>query len=65
MMDEPKKFQKQKLNEENYKNMEQRAKYLKGGLGLAGSFGLIYKNKDNIKAIGKGFVTVATKIIKK
>ena len=64
-MDEPKRFQKQKLNDENYKNMEQRAKYLKGGLGLAGSIGLIYKNKDNIKAIGKGIATVATKKITK
>jgi len=65
MMDEPKRFQKQKLNDENYKDMEQRAKYPKGGLGIAGSIGLMYKNKDNLKAIGKGILTVATKNIKK
>ena len=40
-------------------------KVLKGGIGLAASIALLLKNKDNLKALGKGVAHVAKEVLKK
>lgn len=64
-MDKQKRFKKQELKSDDYKGMEQGAKVLKGGLGLGASIFLVIKNKDNLKALGKSVINLATKVIKK
>lgn len=64
-MDKQKRFKKQKLNSDNDRAMEQGAKVLKGGVGLAASIALLLKNKDNLKALGKGVAHVAKGVLKK
>lgn len=44
--------------------MEQGAKYLKCGVGLAASIALFVKNKDNLKAIGKSALKFTGRVIK-
>lgn len=51
-MDKQKRFKKQELNSDADKGMEQGAKALKGGLGLAAAIALVVKNKDNLKSLG-------------
>lgn len=63
-MDKQKRFKKQELKSDDYKDMEQGAKALKGGLGLLGSLVLIVKNKDNLKTLGKSALKLAGKVIK-
>ena len=59
-----KQFKKQKLDSKDYKGMEQGAKYLKCGVGLAASIALFVKNKDNLKAIGKSALKFTGRVIK-
>lgn len=59
-----KQFKKQKLDSKDYKGMEQGAKYLKCGVGLAASIALFVKNKDNLKAIRKSALKFTGRVIK-
>lgn len=63
-MDKQKRFKKQELKSEDYRGMEQGAKVLKGGIGLAASIALLVKNKDNLKTLGKSALKLAGKVIK-
>ena len=60
-----KRFQKQAINSDADKRMEQGAKALKGGLGLAGALVLLCKNKDNLKTLGNSVAKCITNFIKK
>ena len=64
-MDKQKRFRKQTLNSEDHKGMENAAKAVKGALGAAGALAMVVVNKDNLKMLGKGIASVATKVIKK
>ena len=50
-MDEKKQFQKQKLNIDAHRGMEQGAKVLKGVASAAVAIGVVM-NKQNLKALG-------------
>ena len=50
-MDEKKQFQKQKLNIDAHRGMEQGAKVLKG-VASAAAIGVLVVNKQNLKALG-------------
>lgn len=63
-MDKQKRFKKQELNSDADKGMEQGAKALKGGLGLAAAIALVVKNKDNLKSLGKNAVRIAKTVLK-
>ena len=64
-MNEQKRFRKQDLNRDDDKGMEQGAKALKGGVGLAGAAALMVKNKDNLKELGRGAVKLLRIVIRK
>ncbi|MGM9603039.1 MAG: hypothetical protein ACI3W5_15820 [Faecousia sp.] len=64
-MDKQKRFKKQKLNSDNDRAMEQGAKALKGSVGALLSLALVVANKDNLKALGKGAVNIAKKVVLK
>lgn len=63
-MSEKKRFQKQKLNSEDYKGMELAAKALKGTLGVTMAAVALVKNKEILKAIGKNAIDVVGQIKK-
>ena len=63
-MEKQKKFKKQELKHEDFEVMEQGAKAVKGGLGLAFVFGVVVKNKENLKTLGKSAVKLAKQVIK-
>lgn len=50
-MDEKKRFQKQRLNSEDYKGIENGAKAIKGVVGAVVAFVTVYVNRDNLKSI--------------
>lgn len=62
-MNKQKRFKKQTVNSKADKRMEQGAKALKGGLGLAAACAIIVKNKNNLKTLGKGVGKIALKLI--
>lgn len=64
-MDKQKRFKKQKLNSDADKGMEQGAKALKGGIGIATMLLLAVTNKENLKALGKSAVSLTKMIVKK
>lgn len=64
-MEKQKRFKKQKLNSDADKGMEQGAKAVKGGLGLALAVGIVIKNKDNLKTLGKNALNIAKMVIRK
>lgn len=51
-MDEKKQFQKQKLNIDAHRGMEQGVKVLKGVASAAVAIGVLVMNKQNLKALG-------------
>lgn len=63
-MEKQKKFKKQELKHEDFEVMEQGAKAVKGGLGLAFVIGVVVKNKENLKTLGKSAVKLAKQVIK-
>lgn len=63
-MGKQKRFKKQELKSDDYKGMEQGAKAVKGGLGLAAAVALVIKNKDNLKSLGKSAIKLASRFIK-
>ena len=63
-MEKQKKFKKQELKHGDFEGMEQGAKVVKGGLGLAAVIGVVVKNKENLKALGKSAVKLAKQVIK-
>lgn len=63
-MEKQKKFKKQELKHEDFEVMEQGAKAVKGGLGLAVVIGVVVKNKENLKTLRKSAVKLAKQIIK-
>lgn len=63
-MEKQKKFKKQELKHEDFEVMEQGAKAVKGGLGLAVVIGVVVKNKENLKTLGKSAVKLAKQVIK-
>lgn len=64
-MGKQKRFQKQTLNSEEDKAMENGAKKLKRVLGFAAPLALAVANKDKLKAIGKGAVNLSKQVLKK
>ena len=64
-MDEKKRFQKQKLDSEDYKGMEQGAKALKGVLGTVAAVAVLVKSRQNLKVLGESALKVAGQILKK
>ena len=50
-MDEKKQFQKQKLNIDAHRGMEQGTKVLKGVASAAVAIGVLVVNKQNVKAV--------------
>ena len=64
-MDEKKQFQKQKLNIDAHRGMEQGAKALKGALGAITAVAVLFKNRQNLKALGEGTLKIAGQLLKK
>lgn len=64
-MNETNRFQKKTLNKDDHKGMENGAKAIKGIVGAIGAVGLVVFNKDNLKTLGKGAVSIAAKVIKR
>ena len=64
-MDEQNRFKKYYLDGEDYKSKETGAKAVKGGLAAIGVAGLIIKNKDNLKTLGKSLLNIAKIVTKK
>lgn len=62
-MNKQKRFKKQNVNGNADKRMEQGAKALKGGLGLAAAIAIVVKNKNNLKTLGKSAGKIALKLI--
>ncbi|MBR5231705.1 MAG: hypothetical protein IKW00_05595 [Clostridia bacterium] len=62
-MNKEKRFKKQTVNSNADKGMEQGAKALKGGLGLAAAIAIVVKNKKNLKTLGKSVGKIALKLI--
>lgn len=63
-MEKQKKFKKQELKHEDFEVIEQGAKAVKGVLGLAVVIGVVAKNKENLKTLGKSAVKLAKQVIK-
>ena len=63
-MEKQKKFKKQELKHEDFEVMEQGAKAVKGVLCLAVVIGVVVKNKENLKTLGKSAVKLAKQVIK-
>ena len=63
-MGKQKRFKKQELKSDDYKGMEQGAKAVKGGLGLAAAAALVFKNRENVKTLGKSALKLASRFIK-
>lgn len=63
-MEKQKKFKKQELKHEDFEVMEQGAKAVKGVLVLAVVIGVVVKNKENLKTLGKSAVKLAKQVIK-
>ena len=61
---EKKRFQKQKLNSEDYKGMELAAKALRSVLGAATAVAVFVANKQNLKTLGKNMIDVVGQIKK-
>lgn len=64
-MDKKMRFKKQELNSEDYKGMEQGAKALKGALGAITAVAVLFKNRQNLKALGEGTLKIAGQLLKK
>lgn len=63
-MEKQKRFKKQELKSDDYKGMEQGAKAVKGGIGIFMAAALLFKNKDNVKTLGKSVVKAASRFVK-
>lgn len=63
-MEKQKRFKKQELKSDDYKGMEQGAKAVKGGIGIFMAAALLFKNKDNVKTLGKSVAKVASRFVK-
>lgn len=63
-MGKQKRFKKQELKSDDYKGMEQGAKAVKGGLGLVAAAALVFKNRENVKTLGKSALKLASRFIK-
>lgn len=64
-MEDQKRFQKKALNSDDHKGMEIGAKALKGVAGVAVAAVTLVVNKDNLKTLGKGAISLAAKVIKR
>lgn len=63
-MGNQKRFKKQELKSDDYKGMEQGAKAVKGGIGLLTAAALVFKNRENVKTLGKSIAKAASHFIK-
>lgn len=63
-MGNQKRFKKQELKSDDYKGMEQGAKAVKGGIGLFTAAVLIFKNRENVKTLGKSALKLASRFVK-
>lgn len=63
-MNERNRFQRKTLNKDDHKGMENGAKAIKGILAAISAVGLVVFNKNNLKTVGKGAVSIAAKAIK-
>lgn len=59
-----KRFQKQKLDSEKDRLVENASKILKTGAGIVATVVVLICNKDNMKALGKGAANIARNMLK-
>lgn len=64
-MENQKKFQKKSLNSNDYKAVERGAQNLKKTLSALSLLILVVKNKDKIKELRPGVMSMVTKLVKK
>ena len=63
-MEKQKRFKKQELKSDDYKGMEQGAKAVKGGIGLLMAATVLFKNRENVKTLGKSVAKMASRFVK-